>query len=391
MDDLIEQQGITPEERLRIRTWRYVLDGMSNSREATFLKRLKDENKIKLPTDVPIIDKEKSGFYKALIRLNIDYFRAILPEEEGEEPKDDRADYREIVSDEYWKNRFSRLSSVRYLPGGDISRFRSDLPSILDSVVAIIHTDKWESVQQSVGSVKTLAQAQVIKYSSIQNLKGFCGKYSDEPSIVKGTAFLIGPDLLLTAGHNFISSNGNWMTADEVSKLRFIFDYRYRKGESVIQPNRMTALKGALVPGEFENFENFDWALIRLEKPIPNRRHFVLSNTLSKTSRLYTAGFPSGIPMKFTPGGRFISSTSSIFKTSLDTFSGNSGSPIVNIASGEVEGILLRGENDYILNSDRCLVEQKYRNSQVVGGHAGEKCQTIVSIRDRISKYLTTT
>lgn len=41
------------------------------------------------------------------------------------------------------------------------------------------------------------------------------------------------------------------------------------------------------------------------------------------------------------------------FSTNLDTFSGNSGGPVFNAETYEVEGVLVRGEQDYIMNDDR--------------------------------------
>ena len=38
------------------------------------------------------------------------------------------------------------------------------------------------------------------------------------------------------------------------------------------------------------------------------------------------------------------------FVANLDTYGGNSGSPVFNAASYKVEGILVRGENDFVTN-----------------------------------------
>jgi hypothetical protein len=35
------------------------------------------------------------------------------------------------------------------------------------------------------------------------------------------------------------------------------------------------------------------------------------------------------------------------FRSNLDTFSGNSGAPVINIETGVVEGVLVRGSEDY--------------------------------------------
>jgi hypothetical protein len=43
------------------------------------------------------------------------------------------------------------------------------------------------------------------------------------------------------------------------------------------------------------------------------------------------------------------------FAANLDTYGGNSGSPVFNATSGTVEGILVRGENDFVSNGS-CYV-----------------------------------
>jgi len=54
----------------------------------------------------------------------------------------------------------------------------------------------------------------------------------------------------------------------------------------------------------------------------------------------------------------------------LDTFGGNSGSAVFNAETGEVEGILVRGENDYVWsdeNGSRCRVPQQCTNDACRG------------------------
>ena len=46
------------------------------------------------------------------------------------------------------------------------------------------------------------------------------------------------------------------------------------------------------------------------------------------------------------------------FVANLDTYGGNSGSAVFNATSGKVEGILVRGENDYVWRGS-CRVSNK--------------------------------
>ncbi|MDD5320391.1 MAG: hemopexin repeat-containing protein [Methylococcales bacterium] len=65
---------------------------------------------------------------------------------------------------------------------------------------------------------------------------------------------------------------------------------------------------------------------------------------------------PVGLPTKF-GGGATVrdNSPSAFFLANLDTYGGNSGSPVFNSSTHEVEGILVRGETDFV-QQDGCNV-----------------------------------
>ncbi len=60
-------------------------------------------------------------------------------------------------------------------------------------------------------------------------------------------------------------------------------------------------------------------------------------------------GHPVGLPTKFA-GEAVVRSNqqSAFFVANLDTYGGNSGSPVFNSDTHEVEGILVRGETDFV-------------------------------------------
>ena len=70
-------------------------------------------------------------------------------------------------------------------------------------------------------------------------------------------------------------------------------------------------------------------------------------------------GHPSGLPLKYADGARVFETENDYFSTNLDTFGGNSGSPVFNADTLEVEGILVRGDTDYVMdfesNGERCM------------------------------------
>ncbi len=71
---------------------------------------------------------------------------------------------------------------------------------------------------------------------------------------------------------------------------------------------------------------------------------------------LVMVGHPSGLPQKIAGGARVRdNSASSHFVANTDSYGGNSGSPIFNELTSEVEGILVRGVADYV-SEGNCYV-----------------------------------
>ena len=60
-------------------------------------------------------------------------------------------------------------------------------------------------------------------------------------------------------------------------------------------------------------------------------------------------GHPSGLPTKISDGAIVRENANKVFfQSTLDTFGGNSGSAVFDAKTGLVEGILVRGERDYV-------------------------------------------
>ena len=64
--------------------------------------------------------------------------------------------------------------------------------------------------------------------------------------------------------------------------------------------------------------------------------------------KLAVLGNPSGIPLKITSNAVIRDNSDPVFfRLNADTYSGNSGSAVVDMKTGIVEGILVRGDTDY--------------------------------------------
>src|SRR5690606_13166453 len=77
---------------------------------------------------------------------------------------------------------------------------------------------------------------------------------------------------------------------------------------------------------------------------------------------LVVIGHPAGLPVKVAGGAQVRHLERDYFIANLDTFGGNSGSAVFNVHTGEVEGILVRGELDFITRNG-CRVSNQCADS----------------------------
>jgi len=157
------------------------------------------------------------------------------------------------------------------------------------------------------------------------------------------SGFLVGPDLVLTAGHCV-------ETETQCKDLKFIFDFALpTKTHNSSRTSRDKIYSCAnLVARDFTN-KNQDWALIRLDRSVLDRRPLDVERRVSATkgSPLTIIGHPSGLPSKISRGGNVHSVYDEYFVADLDSFGGNSGSAVLNANTLKVEGLLVRGRTDY--------------------------------------------
>ena len=94
-------------------------------------------------------------------------------------------------------------------------------------------------------------------------------------------------------------------------------------------------------------------------------------------------GHPSGLPMKIAGGSKVHALEKHYFVANLDTFTGNSGSPVLNEKTGLVEGILVRGGKDYIFDFDEgCYYVNKCEPTpnKEISGCGGEHISFITEL-----------
>jgi V8-like Glu-specific endopeptidase len=91
-------------------------------------------------------------------------------------------------------------------------------------------------------------------------------------------------------------------------------------------------------------------------------------------------GHPSGLPMKIAFGASTVVTKiddANVFEANLDTYGGNSGSPVFDQATGAVEGILVTGATDYVTIEENGV---PCRVSNVLDDSAGSEGVTRSSV-----------
>jgi len=195
-------------------------------------------------------------------------------------------------------------------------------------------------------------------------------RFHDQPALAFCTAFLVGPDLMATAGH--------CISGDSCANIKFVFDFAVKNpGEvpSDLGPESAAySCKEVLVSKYTYKKRDPDMALVRLDRPVKDREPLRLNTSgklVSEGTPVITIGHFLGVPMKISMNGEVRASTYLVenasygwFATSLDAFPGNSGGPVINMQTGLVEGINVRAggrtDPDFDISPAGCRVARVY-------------------------------
>ncbi len=251
---------------------------------------------------------------------------------------------------------------------------------------------------------------------SLAHEKNLCSseKFRDVPVLGTCTGFLVGEDLLLTAGHCIkgpISCQRKKWLFDYRQEMMNIVDYKFESpisklknienSEVELPPKNNKYFKMQFpvnnivgckeIIRRIDDSDNkIDFALIRLDRKVIGRQPLKYRKTgrLPDDAKVLAFGHPWGMPLTIAPVGNIRSNNQDyFFTTNTDTFRGNSGSPVINAETLEVEGLLVRGEDDAITfkegEGDNSFVCKKVKVCDE-GSCDGEDATRITSIPDLI-------
>ena len=221
----------------------------------------------------------------------------------------------------------------------------SQIKDSIDSVVALIRN----SNISDNGDGKSTIRTKIFGVS-----RNLCEneKFYNQPIAPFCSGFLVANDMIATAAHCVENP-------EDLKSIKFVFGFRMKnENEGPLVIDNSDIYEGeSIVKRVFDN-NGPDWAIIKLKrnvvgehKPVVLRR----SGKISDNESVYVIGHPVGLPTKFADGANVRNNNNtSFFVCNLDTYGGNSGSPVFNSSTHELEGILVRGETDFIVTENGC-------------------------------------
>lgn len=213
--------------------------------------------------------------------------------------------------------------------------------------------------------------------------------YANDPIASYCTGFLVAEDVLVTAGHCqfsiFDCENTSW-----------VFDFRRDlvvEGDDLyVDPETVYGCK-EIIKQTYNHVTEIDFAVIRLDRPVTDREPLNVrtSGKVADGSELAMIGYPNGLAAIVADNAKVqnnnITDFPEHFLANLDSFKGNSGAPVINSVTGDVEGILVSGEDDWVFDeANQCVRVKKCPDN--MNGCDGEKALRITVLADVLKDLL---
>lgn len=200
--------------------------------------------------------------------------------------------------------------------------------------------------------------------------------FIDEPSGSYCSGVLVGEQWVATARH--------CVKGLETAKIRVVTEYRDIQNTSG-KPMPLAFPKAAVytVSETRMSVDGEDWALVKLDRAVPGEAPIEVDLTQVTSGRgltLTAVGHPLGLPVKYADGAVVLPVGSAfesalLYRATLDTYGGNSGSPIVDTRTKRLVGILSAGDKDFEYRAvDRCYESKTCREH---GDCQGELVQRV--------------
>jgi hypothetical protein len=204
------------------------------------------------------------------------------------------------------------------------------------SVGMIVRKQDIEKIGDSIYTLNTT--------TTLQNRFKLCPgeAFKDQPTAGEATGFLISNNSFITAIH---AMEGN------IKDYAFVFGYELvnKAGAYVSLINEIDIYyPDSILYADLDR----DILMVKLNRESTRPGLSLFSKpTLPVSTKIYMIGHPSGLPQKASVNASILTNSDPYyFLSSLDAYQGSSGSPVFEIATGKVIGMLVSGAVDYIWN-----------------------------------------
>jgi V8-like Glu-specific endopeptidase len=211
---------------------------------------------------------------------------------------------------------------------------------LADSTVALVEAG---NITQNSSGILAL------KSDTLMDIMGVCSteRFATQPSAAFCSGSLIGKNIVLTAGHCITDQ-------ESCNNTKMIFGYDVNQDGVFPKEAKESQTYGckSIIHRE-QDGEGADFGIIELDRNVTDHVPLKLADransTIENGAKLLMIGHPSGLPTKVDDGGKVRdNSPNGFFVGTTDSYGGNSGSAVMNQTTGEIEGVLVRGENDFV-------------------------------------------
>ncbi len=243
------------------------------------------------------------------------------------------------------------LSKVIYGSDDRMEVFEVEDPNLAQAADSIVVIVGLNDITDNENGTYTFSNQSFTDYVEESQGAQLCASepYRLQPAPGSCTGFLVGPDLVVTAGHCMEGQGDCGSNA-----IVFGFDMVDANTPKLTVDSSEVYFCTEIVGRNFTD-DGPDWAVIRLDRPVVGHTPLQIrrEGQVSNNQDLVIIGHPVGLPKKVAGNANVReNNASSFFEANLDSYEGNSGAAVLNAQTLMVEGLLVRGERDFQLNGN---------------------------------------